>query len=236
LSSLAVLSLGGCVQNSDRTVSAPNSEATGKGNGGNGLQLSSKDIDAIFSGLKPRLQIVFEGLRYLALTEKSASGSTDLQGHAEMTQNLLKMFDGDAPALKDLGSESNIILQKGACVDIRGVKNAAAAVLGDAGGPICFSSEMIQNAAIKNFDHAAEIFILALATHEFVHHFIQTGKLETDEKAAQEIQNLVEQQLVRQAEIPSSDVITTDDSKYLEQFREYARVLFETVIPTGPKQ
>lgn len=242
-------SLSGCTKKSETTTeqSAPiydgpnelnsHDDATGKGNGGNGLSLTQKDVLVIFETLKPRLKVIFEGLVYMVKAEELSPGSTELSENPEMLLHLKKMFGGKDPAaLKDLATVENLVLQDEACIDLRGVQNAAAAISGDVGGPICFSKRIIRkSAAMKNFDHAAEIFVLALATHEFVHHFVSLGSHEADEKAAQEVQNFVEQRLVREVEIQTKDIISADETKYLEQFRQHALDVLDSIIVDSPE-
>lgn len=228
---IAVLSFTACVKNSERNIKAKQTDATGKGNGGNHLSLSDQELEAIFKELKPKLKIVFGALKNIVLTEKSSPGSTDLAGNTRMIQNLLAMFDGDAPALKDLETPDNIQPQDKPCKDFRNHNNAAAAILGEIGGVICFSRSEIKSAAIKNFDHAAEVFVLGLATHEFVHHFVKDGSQSDVEDSAREIQEFVEQQLVRQLEISDDSTISIDEDQYIDQFHRYAQSLAESVIP-----
>jgi hypothetical protein len=226
-----ILTVTACVKSSDHTTKVPLAEATGKGNGGNNIKLSDADIKSIFASLKPRLHIVFESLSYITEAESISPGNTGLEISNEMLAHLKTMFGGDTPALEDLATSNNLQLQEAPCKDFRGVDNFAAAVIKDVGGPICFSTRQIKRASIKNFDKSAEIFILALATHEFVHHFVSTGTSEKDEQAAQEIQSFVEEQLVRQVEVGNDSIISTEESAYLERFRDYAKDLSESVLP-----
>lgn len=210
-------------------------EATGKGNGGNNLHISEKSVHELFGTLKPKLQIVMEGLEMLTRAETISPGSSDLSKNPNLIVTLKTMFsDAKRSALVDLQTPDNLILQDSPCVDFRGVQNAAAALLGDEGGPICFSTQKIQGASIKNFYKSSEIFLIALAAHEFVHHFVQTGTRDGDELAAQEVQNFVEQQLARQLELNDKEVISIDDDQYLQQFRNGAKDLVDNVLPGVP--
>lgn len=228
LASLTSTSFTACTRTSERIVI--HNEATGKGNGGNRLVLSRSAVESILQNLKPRLTIVFEALRLLALTEKRVPGSTDLHAQPQLLKNLLLMFDSDAPALKDLATENNFKTQEEACIDFRGVKNASSTNLGQVGGAVCFSIQEIRKSAIKNFDRASEIFVLALATHEFLHHFVLVDDHELAEKAARDIQSFVEQQLVHHLEIVNKLTVSAQETRYLEQFFESALQLSETAM------
>lgn len=223
------IGLTGCSKSSDQT--AGSQDATGKGNGGNQLMMSRQKIDLILAQLKPRLKIAFEGLRLLALIEQRVPGTTDLSDNPALLRNLLVMFGGTAPAIQDLETEDNIKPQDEPCIDFRGVKNAASAVALEVGGKLCLSISEIQRSAVKNFDQAGEILVLALATHEFVHHFVVGQNLEETEKIAREVQQFLEQQLIRQVRITGSSIVSADEASYLIRFREYAKTLSDSAMP-----
>lgn len=222
-----VIVISACQKNSERVTTQR--DATGKGNGGNKLTLTAKEVEQIFTNLKPKLKRTFEALAYLAQAEKAAPKATELGQIPSLQKTLLKLIEGDpkATVFSDIDSDGNLALQGEPCRDFRGVANAAAAVLMDFGGKICFSSGKIRTVSLRNFDKAAEVYVIALAAHEFTHHFISTGDHNADEKAAQEVQNFVEEQLIRSLEIEAKDVISVGESAYIDRFHQYARDIFQ---------
>lgn len=233
LALLSIALLASCQKTSER--SREESDATGKGNGGNTLSLSKTDIEEIFATLKPKLKSVFEALSYLVAAEKLAPGSTDLNDQPELAQALAKMVDdkGSKNVFVDLKTEGNLALQDEPCIDHRGVANAAAAVINEVGGKICFSAQKIQSTSIRSLENAGEIAIIGLAVHEFVHHHVASGDTEADEKIAQSIQNYVEQRLasvVELSKITANDgIISINETSYLERFKQEASDLLNSV-------
>ncbi len=216
-------------RNSERTTTQR--DATGKGNGGSGIGTSQAEIDRVFANLKPKLKLTFEALGYLVRAEKASPKSTELAALPGLQKTLALMTDAQASnVFTDVDTADNLSLQEAPCRDFRGTSKAAAAVLLEVGGKICFSSKMIRAASVKNFDKAAEIFIVALAAHEFTHHFISTGDHVKDEKLAVEVQNFVEQQLIRRLEVSAKDVISIDDSDYIARFYQYALDIFTSAV------
>ncbi len=75
--------------------------------------------------------------------------------------------------------------------------------------------------------------MIALATHEFVHHHVAGGEAAADEKIAQEIQNFVEQQLAivleRVRNGNNGGVVSIQEINYLEQFRTNAVEIYRAV-------
>jgi len=220
---------GACEKKSER--SSTQREATGKGNGGNGLTISQAEIDRVFAGLKPKLKMTFEALSYLLRAEKASPKSTDLADVPSLQKTLELMVDPEKEnVFSDLDTKDNLDRQEAPCRDFRGQPNAAAAVLLQTGGKICFSNKVMRKTSVRNFDKAAEIFIIGLAVHEFTHHFVSTGNHEADEKAATELQNFVEQQLIRGLEAGSRDVISIDDSDYIARFYQFALDIYTAAL------
>ncbi len=228
----AMATLASCQKSSERNSEAP-PDATGRGNGGNTITLSKAQVDELFKDLKPKIEILFEGLSYLIKAEKKAAGSTEIGVSNEaLLSSLEALFlkpENETDAMEDLATEDNLVLQEDPCVDFRGVPNIAAAVAGEVGGKICFSSNKIRTASIKNLENAAEIFLLALAAHEFTHHFVNSGNPEADEAAARAVQDFVEQQLAKRLEDEESEIISTAGDKYLQRFRDQAKQVYDAV-------
>lgn len=228
---VVLLLVTGCEKKSERTTTQR--DATGKGNGGGTLSISQAEIDRIFSVLKPKLNIVFSGLALLTRAEKIVPGATDLSAAPNLQKTLFAMFGEDAKVSHDLQTEGNFARQEPPCRDFRGAPKAAAAVLLDVGGKICFSDSKIRSSTVRNFDKAAEIFIIALAAHEFVHHFISTGNSESDEAAAIEVQNFVEQSLIISLETGNNDTISLNDFGYITRFFQRASDIHSSATRHG---
>lgn len=224
----AALIVAACTQNKERNTTQR--EATGKGNGGGTLHISQQEVDGVFAQLKPNLRMVFEALNYLLQAEKVSPKSTELADMPVLQKVLGAMTESSQTVFTDIDAENNFALQEAPCRDFRGHARAAAAVLLEVGGKICFSTKQIRATSVKNFDKAAQIFIIGLAAHEFVHHFVSTGNHAEDEKAAMELQNFVEQQLIRSLEVTAKDVISIDDSDYIARFYQQALDVYTSAI------
>ncbi|MGE4130754.1 MAG: hypothetical protein AB7F86_03905 [Bdellovibrionales bacterium] len=231
LSSLVITGLlaVSCQKTTDRTITR--SEATGKGNGGNGLTVTQAEIDRVFADLKPKLKISFEALSFLAKAEKAAPKSTELSESPELLKTIAMLTqENDVNVFLDLDTKENFARQEAPCMDFRGVPKAASAVLLEVGGKICFSNRQLRSTSVKNFDKAAEIMIIGLAAHELTHHFISSGDHAKDEKAATDLQNFLEQQLVRGLELEAKDIVSIDDSDYIARFYQRALDVYTSAI------
>lgn len=202
-------------------------EATGKSNGGDNLPMEPEMIKTKLKEMKPLLHALFEGLRDQAIAEILVPTSTDLDGHAELVEVLIRMTHigvGGVKVFEDIDTENNIVIQDGPCEDYEGDDHFAATNLEDIGGDICFSIEKISSGFPADSEKSFDIQILALAAHEFLHHFYASGSTAKDEVIADLLQRFVVYQLHKYSEF-DEDIIATNSYGYLARFEEESKRL-----------
>lgn len=204
----------------------PGAQVTGKGNGGNPLKMSQEDIKAKIMTMKPALLNVFTGLKSLADSETLVPGMTDLNGKKDLIDLINLMTEKAAnKVFEDIQTAANFNIQEGACVDSASQSNAATAIPGEIGGKICFSLDSLQEVSPKDADDAVNILLLAIAAHEFGHHYL-TGDKMADEALVQKLQDFVSKQL-HKYEAAGTNTISIGALSFADKFRAEAETLFE---------
>lgn len=202
-------------------------EATGKSNGGDNIQIEPELIREKLNQIKPLLLLVFEGLKFQAKAETWVPTSTDLDNHVELVEVLLRMTHfgvAGKSVFDDIETEANIVIQDEPCTDYEGDGHIAATNLEEIGGEICFSVSEIQTGLPVDSEVSFDIQILALAAHEFLHHFYSSGSKEKDEVVANLMQRFVIYQLHKFSEI-DDDIIATNIIGYVTRFQEGSKKL-----------
>jgi hypothetical protein len=228
---LFVLSLPLLSCNGRQTI-VDNDDATGKGNGGDGLMMSRTEISAEFDQLKPALQQVLIGLRSQFQAEQTAPGITDLSGRTDLMNALQLLFNPEADhvntldAIDDMQSQFQLIGQP--CVDAVGEQKAAGALLLKPKTTICFSLPVIQSETPTGANDALEVLVLSLATHEMVHHFVDYGSRDQDEKIAVAIQAYVASELERAQVVDDGVVVLDTPYSFVSRFRQSSEALLDS--------
>lgn len=221
LLSMILLFLVGCQQETIIREKG-HSGVTGKSNGGDGITIDREMIVEKLNNMKGLLLTLFEGLKDQAKAETLVPGATDLSGHPELVEVLLRMTHfGVGPdrtlVFEDIQTPNNILVQDEPCLDYTGDDHFAATNLEELHGEICFSVDLISAGFPTDSEKSFDIQILALAAHEFLHHFYASGSYEQDEFIANLLQRFVVYQLHKYSEI-DEDIITTNSTGYLERF------------------
>lgn len=215
-----LLGLAAC--QSEKIIREQHTGVTGKSNGGDSINIDREMIIEKIENLKPLLILLFEGMRDQAVAEISVPGSTDLAGHPQLIEVLIRMTHiGVGNPLQfvedDINTEGNFLIQDSACLDYTGDDHFAATNVGEIGGEICFSVDMISNGFATDSEKSFDIQLLALAAHEFLHHFYDSGSHDQDEAVAEMLQRFVVYQLHKYSEF-DEDIIATNSTGYLQRF------------------
>lgn len=222
LTFLCILALAACQPGPKRyTVNVPRGDVTGKGNGGNPGQMTEVQVSAKLSGVRDPLKKIFEALQFLRETERLSPSTTALSGRTALI-NLIDLMTGDGPrtasrsVFHDIDIQNNLRPQSGACVDAQGNARTATSVAGEFGGQICFSTSRLAMQAPRGAEVATDIMILAMAAHEFGHHFLN-GNPAQDEVLVTELQDFITTQL-HAADVISGDVVSISPLGFVDTF------------------
>lgn len=201
------------------------SGVTGKSNGGDNIPVEKPLIESKLKKIKPLLITLFRGLKDQAKAETLVPTSTDLDGHSELVEVLLRMTHFGVNGKKvedDILTENTFLIQDPPCLDYTGIDHMAATNIEEIGGEICFSLNQISSSLPAESEKAIDIHLLALAAHEYLHHFYSSGSTTQDEHIASLLQRYVVYQLHKYSEI-DEDIITINSVGYLERFRDETR-------------
>jgi hypothetical protein len=221
--------LAACQQPPQRyVVQVPRAEVTGKGNGGNPLHMSEYQIEKKMAAIKEPLKKVFVGLRYLAEAERLSTASTELNGRDDLLGLIDAMTGAKASAngrsvFEDIDTSDNLQATSGPCLDSLNRPRAAVALPGDFGGKIRYSPSSLADISPRAADDAVDILILAIAAHEFSHHYMN-GDTRRDEALAQSLQDFVNTQL-HAANGRDRDVVADGPLSFVDKFQGEAQAL-----------
>lgn len=208
-------------------------EVTGKGNGGNAITVSKKDINEKVNDSRPGLEKLFQGLKYMYLAEQAVPESTDLSEFNDLNKILKKMFfpkNENKDIFFDISSENNIVSQTDYCVDSSGVANIAVAIPGDIGGEICISLDGLRRISPKNAGASVDIQLYSILAHEFGHHFLNGKNPEDDENLLRTFQAFIDYELHRAHQTSNDDSSVTTPDDFLDKFLLEQQTSYEQAL------
>ncbi len=220
---LLVTSITACGPNH----STKKSEVTGKGNGGNGLAMSEKEIKSRVDEIKPNLLKLFEGLKNLVEAESQHSGATDLSEFKEVHTLLQKMFENSKDVFTDIQTKNNFDIGDKACVDDNGFENVAAAHPGQINGLVCVSISELRKISPKGAKTTTDILMLAILAHEFGHHYLNSKTPKEDETLLRTLQAFVNYELQKFESNTDEGSVSTTEMAFLDRFLDDSKSILD---------
>lgn len=226
LSILVFVALGCSVRQNGGTYTAM-TDATGKGNGGEGVRMSTERIQERVLLLKPNLILLFEGLQNYLTAEALSPGSTDLARYPQLKSALEVMLTSEKNVYSTLSLEQPFAIQSKACLDIYGLKKAMASPAAP-GSQICASLEQLQAISPLNAPAAADISMIGLAVHELSHQLIRGLDFEKGEALGQGLEGFIGAILSKSYNVPR-DVYSYEEMPFVYVFNFYSKDLLEQI-------